>query len=72
MKTKEVFTPLEKYGGKRLRFDMKDVNVLMGTIDVRRAGAKAVVMIKGKIYVVVGCPCDLPDCMCDSYLLETK
>ena len=69
---KVVFTPLDKQYGKRLRFDMAKVNLVMGSIEVRKGGPKAVVLIENKLYIVIGCPCDLPDCMCDAYLLEAK
>lgn len=54
---------------ERLRFDMKDVQVISGSLNRRGGlGAKAVVKIKGVLYVVHGASCGIPNCKCDAYL----
>lgn len=69
----EVFTPLEgSVRGKRLRFPLKAVKVLEGSLDTRGRGQKAIVEIEGKKYKVIGCSCGLPNCMCDAYIVEIK
>lgn len=66
----EVFTPLNYERTKRLRFDMSDVEVVSGDLNVRKRGKKAVVRINDKLYAVHGISCGLPNCNCDAYIKE--
>lgn len=72
---KEVFTPLlNSKNGKRLKFDMeKEINVIWGSLEVRKLGLKAIIEV-GNItpYAVYGCDCGLKGCECDSYIKLIK
>lgn len=63
-----VFTPLDATRRKRLRFDLSNVTVLDGDLDVRCIGKKARVRIGTIVYDVYGCACSLPGCQCDAYI----
>jgi len=65
----EVFTPLNESKTERLKFDMKDVEVVEDKFwSGRGLGHKATVKIKGDMYKVFGISCGLPNCQCDAYL----
>jgi hypothetical protein len=64
----EVFTPLDVTRRRRLQFRLAEVTVLSGDLDERGTGKKTRVRIRGRVYDVIGCPCDLPGCNCDVYL----
>lgn len=65
----EVFTPLMADRRTRLRFNLSEVTVLGGDLDVRRTGWKARVRIGTAVYNVIGCPCDLDGCNCDAFIV---
>lgn len=67
----EVFTPRDSKGN-RLRFELKDVEVLEGRLFTRQRGIQAKVRISGKVYKVIGRACTLPNCFCDAELKEVK
>ena len=64
------FTPLNAEQTKRLSIPIKDVEILSGELFSRGVGKKAVVKIKGKTFNVIGLSCGLPNCQCDSKLVE--
>lgn len=66
------FTPLDSTRTKRLRFDIADVEVVSGNLNVRGLGKKARVRIAGKLYDVIGAACGLPGCQCDAYIREVE
>ena len=66
----EVFTPLNEHKTKRLKFNMSDIELVSGSLNVRKLGKKAVVKIKGQEYSVFGLPCNLENCNCDAYIVR--
>jgi hypothetical protein len=66
-----VVTPLD-VSGRRLRFQLSDVVILSGALDVRKLGKQARVRIGASVYGVYGCPCDLEDCNCDAYMVPVQ
>lgn len=61
------FTPLTEDRTTRLEFDVKDVEVLSGSLHVRGRGKHATVRIDGVVFEVHGAPCG-SSCFCDATL----
>ena len=65
-----TFNPLNEARTKRVNIDLDQVETVSGSLNVRKAGRKAVVKILDKVYEVVGISCGLPGCNCDAYMKE--
>ena len=73
LKVKEnIFTPLNEKETKRLKFDMKDVKILSGSLNYRGLGKKATIQIKRTKYKVLGRAFGLPNCQCDTKIVKIK